>query len=69
MADLTLYDMKPTYKLFYASPLPVNFDVSTIMFGKLKSGTVLTSVSSTFLLYDWGFENIFSKANHSFTSP
>ena len=28
------------------------------MFGKLKSGTVLTSVSFTFLLYDWGFENI-----------
>ena len=26
------------------------------MFGKLKSGTVLTSVSSTFLLYDWVLE-------------
>ena len=39
------------------------------LFGKLKSGTVLTSVSSTFLPYDWGFENIFAKTNHSFTSP
>jgi len=26
------------------------------MFGKLKSGTMLTSVSSTFLLYDWILE-------------
>ena len=27
---------------------------------------VLTSVSSTFLPYVWGFENIFAKTNHSF---
>ena len=32
------------------------------MFGKLKSGTVLTSVSSTFLLYVWGFENILQRS-------
>ena len=38
------------------------------LLGKLKSGTVLTSVSSTSLLYDWGFGNIFVKTNHSFTS-
>ena len=37
------------------------------LLGKLKSGTVLTSVSSTFLLYDWGSGNIFAKINHSFT--
>ena len=36
------------------------------MFGKLKSETVLTLVSSTFLPYVWGFENIFAKTNHSF---
>ena len=38
------------------------------MFGKLKSGTMLTSVSSTSLPYDWDFENIFANTNHSFTS-
>ena len=38
-------------------------------FEKLKSGMVMTSASSTFLLYDWGFKNIFAKTNHSFTSP
>ena len=38
------------------------------MFGKLKSGTVMTSVSSTFLPYDCDFENIFVNTNHSFTS-
>ena len=31
------------------------------MFGKLKSGTVLTSVSSTFLLYDWVLEKILQR--------
>ena len=36
------------------------------LLGKLKSGTVLTSVSSTFLPYVWGFGNIFAKTNHSF---
>jgi len=61
--------MRPAYRLFYASPLLVNFDVYTIIFGKLKSGTVLTSVSTTFLPYDWDFENIFAKTNHIFTSP
>ena len=30
---------------------------------------MLTLVSSTFLLYDWGFGIIFAKTNHSFTSP
>ena len=36
------------------------------LLGKLKSETVLTLVSSTFLPYVWGFENIFAKTNHSF---
>jgi len=30
-------------------------------FGKLKSGTVLTLVSSTFLLYDWGLKIFLQK--------
>ena len=34
--------------------------------GSWRAGTVLTSVSSTFLPYVWGFENIFAKTNHSF---
>ena len=36
------------------------------LLGKLKSEMVLTTVSSTFLPYVWGFENIFAKTNHSF---
>ena len=61
MADLTLYDMKPTYKLFYASPLPVNFDVSTMNYlGSLRVERCW--LQSPPLSCDWGFEKILKRS-------